>query len=178
MRARWPLARTVVLTPRATIGADWWAEPRPSAGDVAFYARTHDGRAARELAYRWTTRVDTAAAVAALRAGRGAVSPWRRLVVVGFSNGCVPATDLAAAAGARSLWLASGLPGNHQAWAALARVPRRVATVAFGESYWGGCARVATFLARDGGFHVLKGMYHHAREDTRLGVMAAALARL
>ena len=81
-------------------------------------------------------------------------------------------------AGARSLWLASGLPGNHQAWAAVAHVPHRVATVAYGESYWGGCARVADFLARDGGYHVLRGMYRHAREDTQLGIMAAALARL
>ena len=115
---------------------------------------------------------------AAVQAGRRAAGRRRRVVVVGVSNGVVPAVLHAAEHQTSGLYLASGLPGDHQ-WReevprATSRTPS-VATVPREEYLWGGAKRM-TWQLRGGGFEVSHGEYRHAREPREL--YAEAVRRL
>ena len=171
---RWPWASVVVLCAQDIVGDDWWAEPAPSPGDVQFYAC----RDAYTMAYNWTTAVKRHNLYQALMAGLASVSRWRRLYVIGFSNGCVPAQDLAFHGKAFGIWMASGLPADHQDWAMLKNVRKKIATISTCESYWGGCNRMQYFLRRYGGFDIFLRDYKHAREDTVVDFIPTVLANL
>lgn len=178
LQQKWPLATIVVLCPMETIGKAWWAEPQPSCYDIQYYAQWYDDREAYMHAHAWATAVNDSSLRTVLAIGLSYVVAWRRLFVVGFSNGCVPAQDLVFHAKADGVWMASGLPADHQSWTMLANVSRKVATVSTHEKFFGGSRRMQYYLQSCAGFKIFTGGYRHGREDTVPALISAALAQL
>ena len=179
IKNRWCFAKVVVLCPMSTIGYDWWAEPAPLDGDLQYFQQLYDDtEEAYRRAYDFATNVNPVHLLGILEVGMKYVSTYRRLFVIGFSNGCIPAVDLAHYANAQGIWLGSGLLADHQAWSLLDAIPKKVATISIYEKYWGGCRRIHGFLQNDAGFFCLLGEYAHAREDSCPNLIKTALANL
>ena len=178
IRKRWCLAHVVVLTP-SCVNRQAWADYITLDIDVQWcLSKGFSFEQACRQAYQYSTTVDPCFLPTCLMLGLSFVRPWRRLCCIGVSNGAIPAFDLAISAGAFGLYLASGVPAAHQDVALARKIPRKVATVAFGENYFGGCHQMTNFLQYGAGARVFHNRYQHAREDQVADLYSQALACL
>ena len=162
IRHRWRLARVHVLAPGDMLASDMWAPYTPTDAEIEYQRRQgHSTCEAVRLANRWTYSADETHVAFVRQRAQELLRGWRRLLIVGISNGAIPAFDVACHCKASSLWLASGAvsAAQQQRWPDFAGCA--VVTAGTQEAFWGGYHCV--FAAAPTATHILFQGYH-ARE--------------
>ncbi len=129
--------------------SDWWAPYQPSQAEVAYQVRCY-GCSPGEAHWRassWTYSADCSLLPEVMLVAGGRLrqvwgARWRPLLVIGVSNGCIPAFEFAELSAASGLWLCSGVATDEQQLRFAGVAGRTIVSACRGECYWGGCCGV------------------------------------
>ena len=164
IRKRCPFATIRVHCAPEELREDWWARYTPLESEIQYQRNLGwDEEKATYLAECYTYCADEKYVPAVVEKTLGVKSWWRQTIVVGFSNGCIPAFELASRMPPGAcLWLASGVPSARQQQL---HIPKHLAqcivTAGDRENMWGGAWGV--FIASPDAVHI---RFHgsHCRE--------------
>ena len=143
IKRRFPMSTVALFSPK-TYGYDWWAPYEPSSEEIRWH--WHGNRSwhdAYEHAHAQTRHADLEQLPMVLDIVRKKMRTiWliqrRPLIVIGTSNGCVPAVEVATRHKAVGLWLASGVVAEQQQATLASFDGTTICTASWYDRYWRG----------------------------------------